>query len=754
MTNAKLTKRALVSSILSLVLCVSMFVGTTFAWFTDSVTSSNNIIQSGNLDIELEYAVFNADGTFKEWKDVKGASDILTNTLWEPGVTEVAYLRLANAGSLALKYRLGVNIVSETGGVNAAGNPFRLSDYIQFGVVEDVNAENAAYANRDDAVKALTEANKISAGYTKSSSMASLDELYFALVVYMPTTVGNEANHNGINVPQIDLGINVVATQMTAENDSFDNQYDANAPYQVYVDSEADLLTTLETATPGVEIVLNDDITVTAPIVIPAAQATFSMRSTPAPVVIDLNGNTINTAYVEGSTTNHAYAFTNNGNLLLKNGTVNARGIFNYGNMIIENATINAIDGNGGYAIRNYSGSTLTMNSGKIATTLEDDHLSDAGGYDATALRVDAGSSAVINGGTIENICDFTSAIENYGTVVVNDAKITAIHTAVYNKGTMTFNGGSVSCGMDGTTRHTIYDLGGKIVINGGTFVNTAKDQNATGASVINGNVEVNGGTFEGRIEFYYGTPVIKGGAFNVNPTNWLAEGCTCTQNADGKWVVAISNLQTVINNANAGDTIVLNGDVTATSVIMIDKDIVIEGNGYKVSSTATRVFRVITSDVEVTLNNVNMVSNAVRVSSNDIRGISVDGDLTNISLTLNDCSVDFTDASAHDWAYAVNVAGGTGYTVIVNGGVYEGANVININGAGQTVVVKNATLTSLYQPSPYENMYGACIYVKQNANSSVEAVGNTFNGVNAVAINAGYTPVVKSDNIDNTTRA
>jgi hypothetical protein len=263
----------------------------------------------------------------------------------------------------------------------------------------------------------------------------------------------------------------------------------------------------------------------------------------------------------------------------------------------------------------------------------------------------------------------------------------------------------------------------------------------------------VNGGTFEGRIENYYGPPVIKGGTFSADPSTYLASGCVATE-SNGKWVVAISDLQTVINNANAGDTIVLNGDVTATSVILIDKDIVIEGNGYKVSSTATRVFRVIASDVEVTLNNVNMVSNAVRVSSNDIRGISVDGDLTNISLTLNDCSVDFTDASAHDWSYAVNVVGGTGYTVIVNGGVYEGANAINIRGAGQTVVVKNATLTSLYQPSPYENMYGACIYVVQNASSSLEAVGNTFNGGNAVAINAGYTPVVESDNVDNTTRA
>ena len=228
MTNKKSTKRALLLSVLSLVLCFSMLVGTTFAWFTDSVTSANNIIKSGNLDIELEY--YTADG----WKTVENASNILTNTLWEPGVVEVAYLRVANAGSLALKYQLGINIVSETEGKNAAGDSFKLSDYIMFGVVEGIefDAETKApktYANRDDAVAAVSEEKKISAGYTKASSMAPEAELYLALVVYMPTTVGNEANHDGTNVPEINLGINVVATQVENEEDAFGTDYDNDA---------------------------------------------------------------------------------------------------------------------------------------------------------------------------------------------------------------------------------------------------------------------------------------------------------------------------------------------------------------------------------------------------------------------------------------------------------------------------------------------------------------------------------------------
>lgn len=230
MKKTKSTKRALLSSALSLLMCVSMLIGSTFAWFTDTVVSGNNVITSGNLDIELQYW----NGT--KWEDVKGASDILTNTLWEPGVTEVAYLKVTNAGSLAFKYQLGINILNEVEGTNQAGEKFRLSNYIMFGVVEGKNAD--AYAKTDagraEAIAEATDAKKIYEGYTKASTMNAGDELNLALVVYMPTTVDNVANHNGTDIPQIDLGINVYATQYTSEHDSFNNQYDANAPFSLW----------------------------------------------------------------------------------------------------------------------------------------------------------------------------------------------------------------------------------------------------------------------------------------------------------------------------------------------------------------------------------------------------------------------------------------------------------------------------------------------------------------------------------------
>ena len=115
-----------------------------------------------------------------------------------------------------------------------------------------------------------------------------------------------------------------------------------------------------------------------------------------ATVILDLNGKTINAALVSGSTTNHIYAIENNGNLTITgNGVINSRGNQNYGTLILESGTINAIDCNGGYAIKNLAG-TFVMNGGTVATTYEDDHLVDKGGYDATTIRVESGSEFIM----------------------------------------------------------------------------------------------------------------------------------------------------------------------------------------------------------------------------------------------------------------------------------------------------------------------------------------------------------------------
>ncbi len=227
--NSKNTKRALLTSVLALAVCLAMLVGSTFAWFTDTATTGVNKIQSGNLDVELEYSK-----DFAEWKKVDNTTKVFEDsTEWEPGRTEVVYLRVKNAGNLALKYTLGLGNVYESRGKNVAGDFYYLSNFVKMGAVE----ATAAFENRAAAIgavepvadtfKALGEKGVV--GATLNSGAAKT----YAMVVYMPTEVGNEANPKNKDpywAAKLSFGFSVNASQATVENDSFDNMYDKKAP--------------------------------------------------------------------------------------------------------------------------------------------------------------------------------------------------------------------------------------------------------------------------------------------------------------------------------------------------------------------------------------------------------------------------------------------------------------------------------------------------------------------------------------------
>ena len=100
------TKKSLISSVVSLILCFTMLLGSTYAWFTDSAISSGNIVQSGNLDVEMYWSdtLLAADST--AWKNVEETdyARIFTYDNWEPGYTDMKILKIENEGSLALKW--------------------------------------------------------------------------------------------------------------------------------------------------------------------------------------------------------------------------------------------------------------------------------------------------------------------------------------------------------------------------------------------------------------------------------------------------------------------------------------------------------------------------------------------------------------------------------------------------------------------------------------------------------------------------
>ena len=228
MTSSKSTKRALISSALALLMCVAMLIGTTFAWFTDTASTGVNKIQAGNLDVKLMYST-----DMQTWKEATDQTKLFDdNALWEPGYTQVVYLKIVNAGNLALKYEAGFskNYTSNRG-KNVNGDWYRVDNYLKIGTAETTTK----FANREDVWSAIAATEKTLAkdvmltdGWITLKAGESSNP--FAVAIYMPTSVGNEANASKNRPSSVSgLGIEVRATQATVESDSFDNNYDANA---------------------------------------------------------------------------------------------------------------------------------------------------------------------------------------------------------------------------------------------------------------------------------------------------------------------------------------------------------------------------------------------------------------------------------------------------------------------------------------------------------------------------------------------
>ena len=506
MNNKKATKRALLTSVMALVMCVVMLVGTTFAWFTDTASTGVNKIQAGNLDVELAYKNAETMTTDTGFKAANKDTPVFKEgALWEPGHVEYVVLKISNAGNLALKYKLGINIASETGSTNVDGNAFNLSDYIRFAVLDD----DKSSLGRDDLVAAAEKVGSklINEGYSKENNLNKTNDAdIVTLVVWMPKSVGNEANYKvaeGITAPSIDLGINVVATQLTYEKDSFDDQYDKDAEYPISVTTGDELQAIVSNATAPVNIVLTNSIT-TNNFVIPEGKD----------VTLDLNGRTVTNA---GS-----HTILNKGHLTLtdssadKSGQVislkgNTAALRNGDNAVcvVEGGTISrdGANGNTWHVVENFG--KMTFNGGKVV-------LKHGNGFAITNgwNYFDPGAStthAVMEINALELDTD-SSGIKNcrYGDLTVNDVTVTSTgYWALSN------------------------DYLGTAVINGGTLTSNSFKAVSNGAAMT-----VNGGTFNGTegffVQSYATSTVLNGGTFtnmNVNAlSNYVGTGHTAQQ--------------------------------------------------------------------------------------------------------------------------------------------------------------------------------------------------------------------------------
>ena len=278
MTNLKTTKRALLSSVVALLVCFTMLLGTTFAWFTDSVTSNGNIIQTGTLEIGMYWMEGDEDPTTADWADASEGA-IFNNTKWEPGYVEAKHIKIANEGTLALKYKL---LIVPNGEVEA------LADVIDVYYVEgatqvtrDTLPETAVLVGtlRDmiEDTDGAVHGALLPVGETATDTYERVGEVTATIAFKMREEAGNE--YKGMSIGT-DFSIQLLATQYTFEKESFDNQYDKDALYPVA--TAAELISALSE---GKSVALANDISV--------VNQTVANMSEGTEQIIDLNGNDI-----------------------------------------------------------------------------------------------------------------------------------------------------------------------------------------------------------------------------------------------------------------------------------------------------------------------------------------------------------------------------------------------------------------------------------------------------------------------------
>ena len=209
MNNRKATKRALLTSVMALVMCVVMLVGTTFAWFTDTASTNVNKIEAGKLKVLLvDKDGNNLKGKTLEWKakDNREQSKIF----WEPGCEyELQDVYVKNDGNLALKYKIEIT------GIKGSD---KLNEVITW-TINDAN---------------LSADHHLGAGETSTA---------LTIKGHMDENAGNEYKNLTIE----NIAITVVATQDTVEYDSNGKDYDAKATYPMVV-SQSTLNSTLTLA--------------------------------------------------------------------------------------------------------------------------------------------------------------------------------------------------------------------------------------------------------------------------------------------------------------------------------------------------------------------------------------------------------------------------------------------------------------------------------------------------------------------------
>ena len=205
----KYKKIALCVSLLLVAAWCILGTGASLALFVDTDEEVKNVFHFAEFELEVSHRL--EDGT---WEKIEQDTKIFDDeALYEPGYTQVVYLKIENKGTVPFDFKTAVSVTDYTLATNVFGQSFQLQDYLKFGLTtadtEEELFEKVATRNLAKELAVMPLSNYS----TETASLDAKGTVYMALIVRMPEDVTNMANYRGDVIPRVELGLIVTATQ-------------------------------------------------------------------------------------------------------------------------------------------------------------------------------------------------------------------------------------------------------------------------------------------------------------------------------------------------------------------------------------------------------------------------------------------------------------------------------------------------------------------------------------------------------------
>lgn len=480
------SRRALMASGISLALCLVMLIGTTFAWFSDSVSNKGNKITAGNLKIgfyvsDTKSTTLPAIGAtdLGDWKDLKVSTDpVFTmgtdSAPAQPGDKLTKYIAIRNEGSIALKYILDF-IVNDSG----------LGDAVTFAFKE--LAPNT------------TNVTTFTGTQLKDQKLKGSSAIKGEFAVYQMDLTFNESAGNTYQGGGFSVDLNLVATQ---------NKDGAEFP--TTINDTNSLIESIKSVPDNGTVLLSSDISV-------KTKTDGDARDIGKTLNMDFNGNT---ASSETTNDNSVFRVVGAGTVNYSNGTIlassntfctvltnSAGALATLTNMTLENS-------------RAYGNSLKALGDSKIVVRNSTVNSSLGGGAEAAGGTIDIYNSTFIQAGLSDH---------NSTNVAASNGGSANIHSGTF---------GSANYGL------YVFNSGATINVYGGSFsANTVlkADKSTTSHDSI---INVYGGSFTGAIS------IADGATLNIEAGTFSNTGLTAdkfqTYVAEGSTVVETNGVFTV----------------------------------------------------------------------------------------------------------------------------------------------------------------------------------------------------------------